>query len=125
MRAERVFHDLIFMLKKVTVFYQFDIFYYGLFNLRPLLLLRTLRRKREVIRAPAPISVNQRKMYAVKFVLSASKNSKNVLSVDKLLANFFDIYSGVRNSAMEKKLYLYKEVLDNRMYVKRIVRFKR
>lgn len=120
LRSEKMFHELLYLLKKRSSSDPFLLFYYGLFVLRPVLTLRSYRHKRETIKAPASASPKQKESQAIRFLLLASKKEKECLKLVNLVNNFFLLYASLRNPAIERKVLLYKEALETRGNIKRL-----
>lgn len=121
LRAERFYHELIFRLKKLNRGNPFNIFYFSLFVLRPVLVLRSIRSKKKgLLRVPKPITEKQKNSLAVKFLIFSSRNKSGVFSLKLLIDNFFLLYASLKNPAIEKKAALYKEALAGRVHVKTV-----
>ena len=120
MTAEKLVHSILFTLKQNHLFYQFDIFYYSLLRLRPLVLLRPVKVGASIFPVPAPISDHKRRLYAIKFVLSSSKNSRGSVDVGKIAPLLFATYTATKNAALDKKLNVYRDAIDNRMFIRNL-----
>lgn len=121
LKAEKTFHDILCQLKKFNSnFYQFDIFYYSLISLKPLISLRTIKVGSTPYKVAVPANYNRGKFYAIKFLFSASKSNRGSLSFDKLMQTIKSIYVANKNLASEKKFFLYREALENRVFIKKM-----
>jgi len=117
--AELFVHNLLFRLKKISKFNQFDMFYYSTLNLRPLISLRPVRVGSVVFRVPSPTSEHRRRLYAIKFILSSAKDSRGSVTLDRIVSLLQAVYFASKNQASDRKFLLYKEALDNLVFVKR------
>lgn len=113
-------HDTLYTLKKISNFYQFDIFYYSLLSLRPLVSLRPVKQGSVRYRTPAPITDHKQRLFAIKFLLSAAKDSRGSITVHRVADLLFNVYISNKNAASDKKMALYKEAISNRMFARKI-----
>lgn len=118
--AENFFVSILFYLKHNTKLNPIDVFYYSLLSLRPLVFLRPTRVGSITYRIPAPISAHNRRLYAIKFLLHSARDSRSLVTVDRIGSLLNSIYLAEKNAASEKKFTLYKEAIDNRSFVYRI-----
>jgi len=105
-------------LKGLNVFRPLDIFYFSSLNLRPLVFLRPVRVGSVVYRTPAPISNHRRRLYAIKFILQAAKDTRGSVTVDRISNLLNAVYNASKNSASDKKFSLYKEAMSNRSFIR-------
>lgn len=118
--AEVFIHELLFRLKKSADFYQFDMFYYSTLNLRPLIALKPLKVGSLVFEVPAPASDHRRRLYAIKFILMSAKDSRGLVSLDRVVTLLQSVYFASKNPASDRKFLLYKEALDNRLFIRKL-----
>lgn len=116
--AENFFVSILFYLKRTTRLNPIDIFYYSLLSLRPLVFLRPTKVRSATYRTPSPISDHNRRLYAIKFLLQASRDSRGLVTVERIGALLSSIYLAERNAATEKKFSVYKEAMDNRSFIR-------
>lgn len=116
--AENFFASVLFSLKSITSSCPIDVFYYSLLSLRPLVFLRPTRVGSVLYRTPAPISPHHRRSYAIKFLLQSSKDSRNLITVERVGNLLNSIYLSEKNVASEKKFSLYKEAMSNRSFIR-------
>ncbi len=96
----------------------FDVFYYSILSLRPLIFLRPVRVGSVYYKTPAPITGHHRRLYAIKFLLQASKDSRGLITIDRVSRLLNSIYFAEKNAASDKKFAMYKEAADNRSFVR-------
>lgn len=120
LNAENFIHNLLFKLKQTGNFYQFDIFYYSMLNLRPMISLRPVKVGSVVFRVAAPASEHRRRLYAIKFLLVSAKDTRGLISLDRVSDLLRLVYFASKNAASERKFMLYKEALDNRLFMRRL-----
>lgn len=118
--AEKFFHNIIFSLKSTTVYNQFDIFYYSMLNLRPMISLRPVKVGSVVYKTPAPLSDHRRRLYSIKFLLSSSRDSRGSITSERIVSLLESVYFGTKNSASDKKFALYREGLGNRLFIRKL-----
>lgn len=95
-----------------------DIFYYSILSLRPLVFLRPVKVGSVTYKTPAPISDHHRRLYAIKFLLQSSRDSRGLITVERVSAILNSIYLAERNAASEKKFSLYREAMENRSFIR-------
>lgn len=105
-------------LKKLSSGNALEIFYYSLLSLRPLVFLRPVRVGSVTYRTPSPISPHHRRLYAIKFLLHSARDSRGLVTVERVASSINAIYFAERNSATEKKFSLYKEAMENRAFTR-------
>lgn len=116
--AENFFVAILVQLKSRTELHSVDVFYYALLSLRPMVFLRPVRVGSVVYRTPAPISPHHRRLYAIKFLLQSAKDTRGLVTVDRVSTTLNSIYLAEKNSAIEKKFTLYKEAAENRSFIR-------
>lgn len=116
--AENFFISILFYLKATTELCPIDVFYYSLLSLRPLVFLRPTKVGSTTYRTPAPISDHHRRLYAIKFLLQSSRDSRGLITIERVGGLLNSIYLAEKNTASEKKFSLYKEALDNRSFIR-------
>lgn len=97
-----------------------SVFYYSSLSLRPLVFLRLARVGSVTYRVPAPISSHYQRLYAIKFLFQASRDTRGLLTIERLVRTLVSIYLGEKNPATEKKFLLYKEAADNRSFINKL-----
>lgn len=118
MTAEKFFTSILLYLKNSTPFNAFDVFYFSLLNLRPLVFLRPVKVGSVFYRTPAPITNHHRRLYAIKFILQASRDKRGLVAVERIGDIINAVYFGERNPASEKKFEFYKEAMSNRSFIR-------
>lgn len=114
-----MFHDIFFKLKmKLLLVNQFEIFYFSIIYLRPLVSLKPFKRGRTTYYAPYTIHEQRKRMVAIKWLLSSSKSSDGALDLSKLVDLLVANFLVKRNAALDKKQALYREALSNRPFIK-------
>lgn len=116
--AENFFVTILFYLKNSTELNALDIFYYSILSLRPLVFLRPVKVGSVTYKTPAPISDHHRRLYAIKFLLQSSRDSRGLITVERVSAILNSIYLAERNAASEKKFSLYREAMENRSFIR-------
>lgn len=116
--AENFFASILMSLKSSNDLNSLDVFYYSILNLRPLVFLRPMRVGSVTYKTPAPISSHHRRLYAIKFLLQASRDSRSLITADRVASVLNSIYLAEKNTAIEKKFNLYKEATENRAFVR-------
>lgn len=116
--AENFYVSVLFRLKTITDLNPTDVFYYSLLSLRPLVFLRPTRVGSVTYKTPAPISAHNRRLYAIKFLLQSSRDSRGLITVDRVSFLLNTIYLAEKNAASDKKFSLYKEAIDNRSFIR-------
>lgn len=86
-------------------------------NLRPLVFLRPVKVGSTFYKTPAPITDHKRRLYAIKFLVQSARDTRGLISVARISALLFSIYSANKNPALERKFTLYNEALDNRSFI--------
>lgn len=87
-------------------------------NLRPLVFLRPVRAGSTWYKTPAPITDHKRRLFAIKFILQAARDSRGSITIERVAALLNDIYMANKNAASEKKFALYKEAMENRGFIR-------
>ncbi len=118
--AEKFLAAVLVQLKARSDLSPYDIFYYSTLNLRPLVFLRPLKVGSTVYRTPAPITNHKRRLYAIAFILSAVKDSRGSITVDRMQDLFMSVYNATKNVAFEKKASMYEEAMSNRSFIRRL-----
>jgi len=120
--AEYFLTNTLMRLKKLNEVAPFDVFYYSSLNLRPLVFLRPVRVGSVIYRVPGPISGHRQRLYAIKFILQAIKDSRDSITVERLALLLTSIYRASKNVAVEKKMAIYREAADNRSFIRYLKR---
>ena len=116
--AEKLFFSLLVEIKqKYKEYRNFDILYISVLNLRPLLNLKIIKIGALKCKVPVLLSNDKQKLYAVKLLIN-SVRSENGISVDKLSEIMFLTFMGMKNVALDKKLNLYREIINSKVYLK-------
>lgn len=118
--AERFLAALLVQLKIRAGVSPYDIFYYSVLNLRPLVFLRPLKVGSTVYKTPAPITTHKRQLYAITFILGAVRDSRGSITVERVRELFLSIYNASKNAAFEKKIAMYDEAMSNRSFIRRL-----
>lgn len=116
--AENFFISVLVRLKTLNESHALDIFYYSILSLRPLVFLRPVKVGSVTYRTPSPISPHHRRMYAIKFLLHSAKDSRSLITIDRVASLLNSIYLSEKNAATDKKFALYKEAMDNRAFIR-------
>lgn len=116
--AENFFVSVLLGLKRLNELNSLDVFYYSILSLRPLVFLRPVKVGSVTYRTPSPISPHYRRLYAIKFLLHSSKDSRGLITVERVSSTLNAIYFAEKNAAIEKKFTLYKEAIDNRSFTR-------
>jgi ribosomal protein S7 len=95
-------------------------FYYSILNLRPLISLKPVKVGSVVFKVPAPASDHRRRLYAIKFIIMSARDTRGLISLDRVLSLLQSVYFATKNSASERKFLLYKEALDNRLFIRKL-----
>jgi len=118
--AEKFFVTVLIQLKLKSDLSPYDIFYYSALNLRPLVFLRPLKVGSTLYRTPAPITNHKRRLYAIAFILSAVRDSRGSITVERVQEVLMAIYNASKNAAFEKKVVMYEEAMGNRSFIRRL-----
>lgn len=116
--AEKFFTSIIVYLKATDPSNAFNIFYFSLHNLRPLVFLRPVKVGSTFYKTPAPIDRHHRRLFAIKFIFQAARDNKGKITVKKMGDLILSIYSGEKNLATEKKFEFYREAFSNRSFIR-------
>lgn len=120
--AEKFFDSVLMSLKTLSDVTPIELFYFSSLNLRPLVFLMPVKVGSTVYKTPAPISNHKRCLYAVKFILQSTKDSRGSVTVERIASLLNSIYFANKNLASEKKFALYREAMDNRSFVRKLRR---
>lgn len=113
-------HNTLFALKKVSLFNQFDVFYYSLSVLRPILYLRPIKSGSMVVRVAVAPTEHRRHLYASRFLLTAARDTRGSVALPKVVSLLRAVFFGVKNNASEKKNSVYREALENRVFMRHL-----
>ena len=116
--AENFFTSILLELKSLIDLDAFEVFYFSTLSLRPFVFLRPVKVGSVNYRVPAPISMHKRRLYAVKFILQAAKDSRGLLTTTRISSILSDIYLGNKNLASDKKYNLYLEATSNVSFIR-------
>lgn len=119
MTAENTYHNILFELKRSTLFYNFDVFRYSMLNLRPLISLQSIKIGSVIFKVPVPASERRKNLMSVKFLINSAKVS-GTLDSKKLVSSLIAVYSSNKNPASDSKFALYKEGLNNRVFMNKL-----
>ena len=101
-------------------FSPFDVFYYSMLNLRPLVFLRPVRVGSVFYKTPAPITDHKRRLLALKFIFQSVKDSRGSITIERVATILNSIYFAIKNPASDRKFALYREAMDNRSFAYKI-----
>lgn len=116
--AENFFVSILFSLKAVNSSSPIEVFYYSILSLRPLVSLRLVKVGSVTYRTPAPISTHHRRFYAIKFLLHSSKDSRGLVTVQRITDTLNRIFFSEKNAATDKKMAVYREAIANRSFTR-------
>ena len=105
-------------LKALNELNSLDVFYFSILSLRPLVFLRPVKVGSVTYRTPSPISPHHRRLYAIKFLLHSAKDSRGLITIERISTLLNAIYLAEKNAAVDKKFALYKEAMDNRSFIR-------
>lgn len=116
--AEYYLHQLLYNFKINKKFHSFDVLYFSLLDLRPLISLKSVKLGSVIFKVPAPISEHRRQLFSIKSILISAKDSRGKIKINKLTDLMLSLFTGTKNLANSKKINLYREAIDNSMFVR-------
>jgi len=117
MYSERMYHDMLGLLKQFSFQHPHKIVLKAIIKLLPLIALIPIKLGSSVYNVPVSVGIYKKRLHAIKWIIKSIKKSESNVNVYGLAEIIYGAFRG-EGAAIEEKKKLYLSGVDNSPYMR-------